>query len=207
MIAQLTGVVAGTEANSVVLDVGGVGYRVFVPSSVLSGLPETGGRVTLYTVMTVREDDISLFGFASVEERQVYQLLTSVTGVGPKVGLAMLSVYSVDELGRAISGNDTKALGKVPGVGPKLAQRVALELGERMAEFAFTRRLESVTAGGSPEQNAAFEDVVEALVNLGYSRPDSKKAAERAMSAASDKTNTSALIRESLNILTNLGRR
>src|SRR5438105_4098501 len=133
MISQLTGVVAGTEANSVVLDVGGVGYRVFVPSSVLSSLPETGGATTLYTVMTVREDDISLFGFAGVEERQVYQLLTSVTGVGPKVGLAMLSVYSVDELARAISGNDTKELGKIPGVGPKLAQRVALELGERMA--------------------------------------------------------------------------
>ncbi len=207
MIAQLTGTVAGTEANSVVLDVNGVGYRIFVPSSVLSSLPEVGGKTTLYTVMTVREDDISLYGFGSVEERQVFQLITGVAGVGSKIGLAMLSVYSPGELSRAISSNDTKALGKVPGVGPKLAQRVCLELGERMAEFAFNRRLEEVTSGGSPEENAAFEDVVEALVNLGYSRPDSKKAAERALSAAKDKTNTSALFREALNLLTNPGRR
>jgi Holliday junction DNA helicase RuvA len=202
LIAQLTGLVAGTEANSVVLDVSGVGYLVYVPSSVLSVLPALGGRATLHTVMAVREDDITLYGFASPDERHAFQILTSVTGVGPKVGLAMLSVYDTAELARAISSNDTKTLTRIPGVGPKLAQRVCLELGERMAELAFAQRVDALTARQTPEQNAAFDDVVEALVNWGYSRTDSKKAAERAISAAADKSNTPDLIRAALNLLT-----
>lgn len=207
MIAHLSGAVARIEANSVVLDVNGVGYRVFVPLTVLASLPEVGGKTTLYTAMAVREDDISLYGFRTHEELQVFQIVTSVTGVGPKVGLSMLSVHEAGELARAISSNDTRALTKAPGVGPKLAQRVCLELGERMAEFAFTQRVESLTGGQTPQENAVFEDVVEALVNLGYSRPDSRKAAERVMSNATDKTNTAGLMREALNLLTSAGKR
>jgi Holliday junction DNA helicase RuvA len=202
MIAHLNGSVAAMEANSVVLDVNGVGYRAFVPSSLLATLPVIGGKAILHTVMVVREDDISLYGFASPEERHVFQTLTSVTGVGPKVGLAMLSVYDFSELSRAISQSDVKALTKIPGVGPKLAQRVCLELGERMAEFAFERRVDALAAGQTPEQNAAYEDIVEALVNWGYSRSDSKKSAERAISNATDKSNTPELIRVALNLLT-----
>src|SRR5262249_42399877 len=110
------------------------------------------------------------------------------------------------ELARAISSNDTKALTKIPGVGPKLAQRVCLELGERMAEFAFSQRLETMSATNTPQENAAFEDVVEALINFGYSRPDSKKAAERAIANAADKGNVPALVRDALNILSSGGR-
>src|SRR5438309_6256779 len=207
MIAHLTGTVAATEANSVVLDVNGVGYRVFVPLSVLSSVPAVGGQTTLQTVMAVREDDITLYGFASVEEREVFQLVTGVTGVGPKVGLSMLSVLESAELARAISSNDIKALTKIPGVGPKLAQRVALELGERMAELSFTRRVDALQSRQTPAENAAFEDVVEALVNLGYSRADSRKAADRALASTPDKSHTPTLIREALNLLTSMGRR
>jgi Holliday junction DNA helicase RuvA len=202
VIAQLTGLVARTEASSVILDVNGVGYRVLVPLSVLSSLPETGQKTLLYTTMTVREDDISLYGFRSLEEQAVFQMVTGVSGVGPSVALSMLSVLDAAEVARAIAGNDTKTLTKIPRVGPKLAQRICLELGERMAEFSFTQRLETINRSGSAEENAAFEDVVEALVGLGYSRPDAKKAAERALSAAADKTNTAVLIRESLNLMT-----
>jgi Holliday junction DNA helicase RuvA len=209
MIAHLSGTVARTEANSVVLDVNGVGYRVFVPLSVLSNLPGAGQKTTLYTTLSVAPQtfDFTLYGFRTVEEQQTFQMLTSVSGVGPKVALSMLSVLDAGDLARAISGNDTRALTKVPGVGPKLAQRVCLELGERMAEFAFTQRVEALTAGQTPEENAAYEDVVEALVNLGYSRPDSRKAAERVLSNAQDKTNTPALIRDALNMLSGSGRR
>ena len=134
MIAFLRGKVVASEANSVVLDVAGVGYRAFVPLNVLSTLAETGQEATLHTVMTVREDDISLYGFATVEEREIFQIVTSVTGVGAKIGLSMLSVMDSAELARSISGNDVKALTKIPGVGPKLAQRIVLELGERMVQ-------------------------------------------------------------------------
>src|SRR5215471_13947274 len=124
MIAHLSGTVARIEANnnSVVLDVNGVGYRVQVPLGVLSSLPEVGGKAMLYTLMVVREDDITLYGFSTMDEQRTFQILTGVTGVGPKVGLSMLSVLDVGELARAISSNDTRALTKIPGVGPKLAQ-------------------------------------------------------------------------------------
>jgi Holliday junction DNA helicase RuvA len=201
MIAFLRGKVVATEANSVVLDVGGVGYRAFVPLSVLSGLPEAGGETTLHTVMAVREDDISLYGFASPEEREVFQIVTSVTGVGAQIGLSMLSVMDSAELARAIAGSDVKALTRIPRVGPKLAQRVALELGERMAQYAFSRRIETLQAGQTAEQNAIFEDIAEALVSLGYSRADSRKAAERALASNPNRT-TAELMRDALNMLT-----
>lgn len=192
-----------------VLDVGGVGYRLMVPLGVLSNLPEVGGKATLFTTLSIAANtmELTLFGFARHEEQQVFLLLTSVTGVGPKVALSMLSVLDVADLARAISGSDTKALTKVPGVGPKLAQRVCLELGERMATFLFTARIEQAASPKSAAENEAYEDVVEALINLGYSRPDSRKAAERVIANADDKANTPGLIRDALNLLSSGGKR
>jgi Holliday junction DNA helicase RuvA len=206
MIAHLNGTVARIEANYVVVDVNGVGYRVVVPISALSSLPEAGGKAMLYIAMIVREDDISLYGFLSLADLQVFQIVTGVTGVGPKVALSMLSVMDAGELARSIAGNDVKALTRVPGVGPKLAQRIILELGERMAEFSFTHRVDSAVTESTARENAAYEDVVEALVNLGYSRPDSRKAAERAITNSTDKSNTGILIRDALNLLSSRGR-
>ena len=209
MIAQITGTVVRTEASSVVVDVGGVGYRLLVPLGVLSNLPEAGGKTTLFTTLVIAPNtmELTLYGFGRLEEQQVFGVLTSVTGVGPKVALSMLSVLDVADLARAISGSDTKALTKVPGVGPKLAQRICLELGERMAEFLFTARIEQAVSAQTAAENEAYEDVVEALVGLGYSRPDSRKAAERAISNASDKANTPSLIKDALNLLTSGGKR
>ncbi len=206
MFAHLNGTVARIEANSVVLDVNGVGYRVVVPVSALSTLPEPGGRVMLHVTMIVREDDFTLYGFLSPADLQVFQIVTGVTGVGPKVALSMLSVMDAGELARSIASNDVRALTGVPGVGPKLAQRIFLELGERMAEFSFTHRVDAAVSGTKASENAAYEDVVEALINLGYSRPDSRKAAERAIANAADKSNTGILIRDALNLLSSRGR-
>lgn len=207
MIAQLTGVVARTEANSVVLDVNGVGYRAYVPLSVLASMPGEGGKVTLHTSMVVREDDITLYGFRSGEELAVFQSLTSVTGVGPKVALSMLSVLEGPELARAIASNDVKALTRVPGVGPKLAQRVALELGDQMARFAFENRVRTAEPGSDGGGGAVFEDVVEALVNLQYNRTDARKAAERVLAASGGAGDVPALLREALNLLSGGGKR
>lgn len=203
MIAQLSGVVARVEANSVILDVGGVGYQVFVPVTVLSALPEGGGKFTLVTHLIVREDEMTLYGFANATELQAFKILLGVSGVGPKVALALLSTLDVGELARALSTNDTRQITKVPGVGPKLAQRLCLELGDKMAAFAFEQRAERAAAGKQTEQeNANYEDVIEALVNLGYSRADSRRAADRAIANASDRTDFSALLRQALNLLT-----
>jgi holliday junction DNA helicase RuvA len=201
MIAQLTGTVACTDANAVILDVHGVGFRVFVPVSALTGLPDSGQPVTLHTVTVVREDDISLYGFRTTDDRALFEILTTVSGVGPKVALSMLSVLEGPDLARVVAANDVKALTKVPGVGAKLAQRIVLEVGERVAEFAFARRVDALAARADSRDASAYEDVVEALVNLGYSRTDSRRAAERVVSAATDRNDAPSLIRDALMLL------
>lgn len=203
MIAQLTGTVARTEANSIILDVNGVGYQVFVPVATLSGLPQDGGKVTLATHLIVREDEMTLYGFSETAQLQAFKILLGTSGVGPKVALALLSTLEVPDLARALSTNDTRLVTKVPGVGPKLAQRLCLELGDKMAAFAFEKRTERTEAGQqTAQENAAYEDVIEALVGLGYGRPDARRAADRALANAPDRANASAMIRAALSLLT-----
>jgi Holliday junction DNA helicase RuvA len=205
MIAQLTGNVIRIEANSVVLDVGGVGYRVNTPLSTLSRLPEEGEKTTLFTVMLVREDDISLYGFRTLEEQKLFMLLTSVTGIGPKLAISMLSVMEWGELCIAVSSNDQKSLLRIPGVGSKLAQRLCLELGDRLTEFMVAQKIERTPSQDAITNHALFEDIQEALVNLGYSRADSRRAAERVIQANPEKTNAGLFIREALKLLSGEG--
>jgi Holliday junction DNA helicase RuvA len=201
VIAHLTGTVAHTDGASVVVDVNGVGYRAFVPVSVLGSLPAEGGKVSLFTTMIVREDDITLYGFRSSEEQQVFQALIGVTGVGPKVALSLLSVLEGAALASAIASGDTRALTRVPGVGPKLAQRIALELGDRMAQFAFEQRVADSLAAAGGDAGQTFDDIVEALVNLQYGRADARKAAERVIAESGGSADVPRLIRAALNLL------
>ncbi len=206
MIAQLTGIVVRSEGNSVILDVGGVGYQVFVPVPTLATLPEAGGKVTLLTHLVGRvqpDFEVTLYGFSDANNLRAFKILLGVSGVGAKVALALLSTLDVSELARALSTNDTKSVTKVPGVGPKLAQRLCLELGDKMASFAFEQRTERAAAGQqTAQENAAYEDAVEGLVSLGYGRADVRRAVDRAFAAATDKSNASALIRQALTFLT-----
>ncbi len=206
MIAQLIGTVVRTETNCLVLDVNGVGYLVFVPTSVLVNLPATGEKLTLATHLVTRgqpDFEMTLYGFRDVPELSAFKILISVSGVGPRVALAVLSNLEVGELARALSTNDTRVITKVPGVGPKLAQKLCLELGDKMAESAFTQRAERVVAGKmASEENAAYEDAIEGLTGLGYSRADARRAVDRAVVNVADKTNASSLITASLAILT-----
>jgi len=205
MIAMLTGTVAATEANSVVLNVNGIGYRAFVPVSVLSTLPRDGSTVTLHTTMVVRDDDITLYGFLTPDEREIFQALLGVTGVGPKVALSILSVLEAPELARAIAGGDTKTLTRIPGVGAKLAQRLTLELGDHMARFTFEKRVQEAGAVEAP-QRAALEDIGEALVNLQYNRADARRAAEQVLTASGGSVDVPRLIRDALNLLSGANR-
>ncbi|NUQ71318.1 MAG: Holliday junction branch migration protein RuvA [Chthonomonadales bacterium] len=207
MIARLTGKVVSTDAGSLVLDVNGVGYLAHVPLSLLAALPESSANVTLYTSMVVRDDDIALYGFRSEAELELFRRLTSVTGVGPRVALSMLSAFEGHELARAISSNDAKALTLIPGVGPKLAQRVVLELGDAMAQFAFDQAVQRVDSGPSAVRSALFEDIVEALVGLQYNRADARRAAEKAIAASGGSADGPALIRLALNSLSGEGGR
>jgi Holliday junction DNA helicase RuvA len=164
MIAFLQGEVVEKAVNRIVLDVGGVGYEVAVPTSVLAALPGTGRTARVHTRMVVREDAMTLYGFSSTDERELFDLLTGVTGIGPKVALAFLSALTPDALRRAIAAGDAAALTVVPGVGRKVAQRVVLDLRDKLG-------IETPIVIEGP-----LVDVREALLSLGLSVQETTEA-------------------------------
>lgn len=209
MIAQLTGKVVRVASPALILDVNGVGYRVSVPLSVIEKLPEGDAPVTLVTHLIVREDELSLYGFLEERDQQVFELLLTVTGVGPKAALALLSALGGDGLARVVSAEDIRAITKTPGIGPKLAQRLVLELKDKLFALGFSRKVEQLAAVGQVKVRNASEqlldDVVSALVNLGYNKADAQRSCEFCLSEAL-KTETTpafaALLRAALNRLT-----
>lgn len=183
MIAYLDGEVVEKSANRVVIGVGGVGYEVLVPTSVIASLPPVGKTTRVHTRMVVREDSSTLYGFAGTDQRDLFDLLTGVTGVGPKVALAFLSVLRPAAITRAIVNGDAAALTVVPGVGKKVAQRVVLDLAEKL--------------GGESElpSEGPMADVREALLSLGLSATE---AAEAMRGIEADGRDADDLLREAL---------
>ena len=178
MIYCLTGKIVKKSMSAVVLSCGGVGYYAQCPASVAGALPGVGKEATLYTVMSVIENDVSLYGFATEEQQACFEMLTAVSGVGPKVGLAILSVMEPQRVALAISAGDHKAFKAASGVGPKLAQRIVLELKDKVAKgFVDGISLEDVAgaASGEPATQSASQAIA-ALVSLGYSQSEAALA-------------------------------
>ena len=178
MIYCLTGKIVKKSMSAVVLSCGGVGYCAQCPASVAGALPGVGKEATLYTVMSVTENDVSLYGFATEEQQACFEMLTAVSGVGPKVGLAILSVMEPQRVALAISAGDHKAFKAANGVGPKLAQRIVLELKDKVAKgFVDGISLEDVAgaASGEPASQSASQAIA-ALVSLGYSQSEAALA-------------------------------
>ena len=181
MIYCLTGKIVKKSMNAVVLSCGGVGYYAQCPASVAGALPGVGREATIYTVMSVTENDVSLYGFATEEQQACFEMLTAVSGVGPKVGLAILSVMEPERVALAISAGDHKAFKAASGVGPKLAQRIVLELKDKVAKgFVDGISLEDV-AGASAQTPAAqsSSQAIAALVSLGYSQSEAALAVSK----------------------------
>ena len=178
MIYCLTGKIVKKSMSAVVLSCGGVGYYAQCPASVAGALPGVGQETTLYTVMSVTENDVSLYGFATDEQQACFEMLTAVSGVGPKVGLAILSVMEPQRVALAISAGDHKAFKAANGVGPKLAQRIVLELKDKVAKgFVDGISLEDVAgaASGEPASQSSAQAIA-ALVSLGYSQSEAALA-------------------------------
>ena len=178
MIYCLTGKIVKKSMSAVVLSYGGVGYYAQCPASVAGALPGVGKEATLYTVMSVTENDVSLYGFATEEQQACFEMLTAVSGVGPKVGLAILSVMEPQRVALAISAGDHKAFKAANGVGPKLAQRIVLELKDKVAKgFVDGISLEDVAgaASGEPATQSSAQAIA-ALVSLGYSQSEAALA-------------------------------
>ena len=181
MIYCLTGKIVKKSINAVVISCGDVGYYVQCPASVAGALPGVGKDATVYTVMSVTENDVSLYGFASEEQQACFEMLTGVSGVGPKVGLAILSVMEPDRVALAISAGDHKAFKAASGVGPKLAQRIVLELKDKVAKgFVDGISLEDVAGASSSAPAAAGAgQAIAALVSLGYSQSEAAVAVSK----------------------------
>lgn len=174
MIYSLSGILLEKTLDAAVIECGGVGYWVQVPLSTAGGLPAAGQPCTLYTVMNLTENDVSLFGFDSVDMRNMFRLLTGVSGVGPKVGLAILSALPVSRIALAVSTGDHKAFTAANGVGPKLAQRIVLELKDKVGR-QFVGTATAAQAAAAP-QTSGVGQAIAALCSLGYSQSDAAEA-------------------------------
>ena len=217
MIGKISGRVDYRGTDHVLVDVGGVGYLVYCSERTLAGLPPKGGVVALYTDLLVREDNLQLFGFPTTAEKEWHKLLTSVQGVGAKVALAIAGTLGVDGVSRAITLGDAPAIKAAPGVGPKLAQRIVVELkdkaagiiamGSDAAVVATPGDFEVVEPMDQPAPvtidvpaASAQADALSALVNLGYGHGDAAEAVTRASGAAPD-AGASDLIKAALKLL------
>ena len=162
MISYLKGMVAGTDAGSLILDVGGVGYRLLMSSKALGALPPSGSPAMVWVHLQVKDDGITLYGFKDLAEKTMFVRLVGVSGIGPKMGIAALSTYSASELSQLIAEGDVTALSRVPGIGKKTAQRAVLEL------QGILRQDEQVTAS-APAAGSALADASTALQSMGFS--------------------------------------
>ena len=198
MIAHVRGRLAAKSADRVVIETpGGVGYEVVVPLGVMERLPTAGTDVTLATELVVREDGWALYGFLEESERRFFQRLTSVSGVGPKLGIAVLSALGVERGARALREKNIALLSSVSGIGRKTAERLALELGEKVEDFT--------DAPPSPPAAAAVpagaEAALKALERLGYATAEADRAVRQVL-AGNGNDETEALVRRALQILT-----
>jgi len=200
MIGKLKGRIDSADEDSVIIDVGGVGYHVFCSVRTLSALPGKGEAAELIIETHVREDHIHLFGFPDSNEREWFRLLMTVQGVGVKMALAILSIFSPEQFAHAIAAKDTKSLTRVSGVGAKLAERLTTELKNKVAKLPTGAA--AVVAKGSKisalPPATMSEDAVSALVNLGYTRSDAYNAVAMAANRIGETGKVDVLITESL---------
>ncbi len=200
MITFLNGLLAESYPNRAVIDVGGVGYSVHIPISTFDALPAPGQPVRLLTHLQVREDAHELYGFASEPERDLFRLLVNqVSGIGPKLALAVLSGMPVATFKACVTRNDLAALARIKGLGKKTAERIVVELRDKVGVAA---AWEAATATGAPPQQAHANDAVLALVSLGYRQPDALKAVEQFLKETPGEPGTDVILRGALRLLT-----
>lgn len=193
MIAQISGKLAQKQPGEVIVDVGGVGYLVFIPLNVFYHLPDIGAPMSLQIHTHVREDALQLFGFRDLAEKQVFLLLMGVSGIGPKLALNILSGIPADELARALRDGNQVRLVSIPGVGKKLAERMIVELKDKFATFT-PAIMDSATMVQTSSQK--MQDAVSALINLGYKKPEIEKTVRDVLK--NDQLSLEDVLRETL---------
>ena len=197
MIAHLIGKLIYKSPDHSIVDVNGIGYKIFTPLSTYYVLPKTGESVTLHIHTRVREDELKLFGFLTEEEQTIFEKLITINKVGPKLALGILSGMSPENLLTAIMNNDAARLSSIPGVGKKTAERLTLEMKDKLSDLTFEMAHQQDTE--VPE--GPYEDALSALVNLGYKKPQAEKSLKSAYNKIGKDGSLEDLIKESLNNL------
>ncbi len=204
MIAHLSGTLLVKQTNTVIVDVGGVGYEVTIPLSTFYDLEDANSPVALRIYTHVREDTLQLYGFKTARERELFLRLISVSGIGPKLGITMLSGMSADEIIASIRTNNLARLTSIPGVGKKTAERLVIELRDKISALsspALEEEFATRTGAGAPaSEDAMRDDALSALVNLGYQKAPAEKAVTAAMQEGSD-LSVEVILRRSLRLL------
>jgi Holliday junction DNA helicase RuvA len=196
MIASLTGRLTAKAPTHITLDVHGVGYELFIPLSTFYALPDLGESPSLQVHTHVREDAIQLFGFLTASEKDAFLLLTGISGIGPKLALSVLSALSITDLISAVKAGDIEKLASVPGIGPKSAGRIALELKDKVQHL--DPALAATAASPAVPRDQKHDDALSALVNLGYKPAEVKAVLTRVAQARPDPLPLKELIREAL---------
>ena len=197
MIARITGILIYKSVSHVIVEAHGIGYRVFVPLTTFYELPETGQPVILNTYTHVKEDALQLFGFHTLEDQGIFQMLISVGGIGPKLALNILSGIPAREFIRAVTQGNLGRLVAIPGVGRKTAERMVLELKDRMLKIDFT----PMAPEGAPDgarSDTVKEDALSALVNLGYKQAAARKVIDQVVAGSSGDLSLHVLLKEAL---------
>jgi len=198
MIERIRGELLEKDPRHVVVDCGGVGYGLQVSTATFEALPLAGQPADLYVHTHVREDALELFGFATRDEREVFLLLQTISGVGPSLALTLLSALTPASLARAVQAGDVTALTRVKGVGRKTAERLALELKDKLKDYAWARESTDDGVSSILSASAASRDAIAALVNLGMKQPQAETAVAAAIAALSTEASTEQLVVEAL---------
>ena len=200
MIALINGKIAYKGISHVVVDTQGVGYRIFIPLTTFYELPESGQMVSLHIHTNVKQDAINLFGFYTLQERDIFQLMISVSGIGPKIAMNILSGISANDLLQAISSGNLGKLVSIPGVGKKMAERLILELKEKVIKKMIAENI-SATDVEHKAAEIVKEDALSALVNLGYKSNVAKDALDKVFQATEQGLAVEQLLKKTLKIL------
>ncbi len=201
MIEFLRGRLSDLDPGRAVIDVNGVGYVLSISDSTAALMPAIGEEVKIYTFLSVREDGVTLYGFPTYEDLDIFKKLITVSGIGPKGALGILSVLTPDDLRFAILSGDSKAISKAPGIGKKTAERLILDLKDKMGSMESMRELSGSPSDVRKVSDSVRDDAVEALVSLGYSSSDAFRAVKEAAALTGDDTDADRLLQAALKVI------
>lgn len=198
MYAFIRGKLAKASPLSVTIDCGSIGYQIFIPASAYSQLPQTGDQLLLYTSFVVRELSQTLFGFFSEQEKEIFEVLMGVSGIGPKTALSLIGHISTHNLFEAISNNDIATICKVPGIGRKSAERLIIEMRDKLPSLFSIKPSDFAIEFANDPKSKMIKDAMSALINLGYNQASAQKAIKKTLDSKAENIDLAELITNSL---------